>query len=345
MYGDTPEIAIRMHPCPHRGEPIAFAPLASGPSMLSRFLVFLSSHGTAILAGGVFLGLAWPQAAHLLAPMLAPSVFLILTAALVRLDWGATVGYMRRPALFAGALVWMLAVAPVATLGVVALAEPPQGLATAVVLMAAAPPVMAAIAFALLLDLDAPLATVVAFLGTLIAPLTLPPLALVLLDLELQVSVGELMVRLGAIAFGAAVAAALIRRLVPSRLLAARTREIDGLSVLMLLVFAVAIMDGIQATLIARPWFVATAVGLAFAANIALQIAGALLFWWTGARAALTIGLASGNRNMGLLLAALAGTAPFDVVLFFAVGQIPMYVLPALQRAAYRRWLAPRGRR
>jgi len=307
--------------------------------MLSRLLVFLSTHGTWILAGGVFVGLAWPQAAHFMGPTLAPSVFLILTTSLLRLDWSAMLGHVRRPLLVVMALVVLIGAAPVATALVIALTEPPPGLAGAIVLMAAAPPVMAAIAFSLLLGLDAALATILSFTATLLAPLTVPPIALALLGIEIQVGTGELMLRLAIVAFGAAGVAAVIRKLVPRETLQRRSGEIDGIAVALLVVFAVAIMDGVSAAIAARPGFVATAIGLAFASNVALQLAGIAVFWWAGLRQALTIGLACGNRNMGLLLAALAGTAEFDIVLFFAVGQIPMYVLPALQRSLYKRML------
>jgi BASS family bile acid:Na+ symporter len=311
--------------------------------MLSRVLVLLSTHGTWILAGGVFLGLAWPQAARFMGPMLAPSVFLILTASLVRLDWPATVGYARRPLIVIVSLVALMGLAPIAAAFVVSLVEPPPGLGKAIVLMAAASPVMAAIAFSQLLDLDAALAMMLSFAGTLLAPLTVPPLALALLGIELKIGTGDLMLRLGVIAFGAAAVAALIRRIVPREVLYRRRSEIDGIAVAMLLIFALSIMNGVADAIAERPGFVATATGLAFASNIALQIAATVLFLWAGPRQALTVGLACGNRNMGLLLAALAGTADFDVVLFFAIGQIPMYVLPALQRPLYRRVLPARS--
>lgn len=305
--------------------------------MLSRILTILAARATAILAGGIFLGLVWPAAARAFSPLLAPSVFVILTAALVRLDWRRTLAYARRPGLMFLVLLWLLGLAPLVTMLVVSLAGPPPGLATAMVLMAAAPPIMSSIAFSLLFRLDTPLATVAVFLATLLVPLTLPPLALALLDLRLTVGIGELMLRIGVLAFGAAAAAAAIRHLVPARVLSGRADEIDGLSVLMLLLFGVAIMDGVTATLLRDPGLVALAVGLAFAANIALQAAGAGLFWWLGRRQALTVALVSGNRNMGLLLAALAGTADAEVALYFAVGQLPIFMLPLILRPLYRR--------
>ncbi|MHA1536367.1 MAG: hypothetical protein ACTSUD_02325 [Alphaproteobacteria bacterium] len=305
--------------------------------MISSFLRLLSARASAILAGGILLGLAWPAAARAFSPLLAASVFVILTAALVRLDWRQTLAYTRRSGLMVLVLLWLLCLAPLLTMLVVSLAGVPPGLATAIVLMAAAPPIMSSIAFSFLLRLDAPLATIAVFLSTLLVPLTLPPLALALLDLHLSVGIGELMLRIGGLAFGAAGAAAAIRRFVPGPVLNERADEIDGLSVLMLLLFGIAIMDGVSALLLRDPGLVALAVGLAFAANVALQGAGAVLFWWLGRRQALTIALVSGNRNMGLLLAALAGTADAEVALYFAVGQLPIYMLPLLLRPLYRR--------
>jgi hypothetical protein len=54
----------------------------------------------------------------------------------------------------------------------------------------------------------------------------------------------------------------------------------------------------------------------------------------------LTMGLCSGNANLGLLLAALADRAPLDLLVFIAAAQLPIYTLPVIQRPFYRRWLA-----
>jgi BASS family bile acid:Na+ symporter len=44
----------------------------------------------------------------------------------------------------------------------------------------------------------------------------------------------------------------------------------------------------------------------------------------------------TGNLNMGIILVALADKADFDIVMFFALGQLPMYMLPALLAPLYR---------
>ncbi len=206
--------------------------------------------------------------------------------------------------------------------------------------MAAAPPLMASGALALMLGLDVALAVVVTTLATALMPLTLPPIALHLLDVRLDVALGELTLRLALVVGGCFVAAfccaGCCRRASPRA-----TREpLDGIAVLGLLMFAVAIMDGAQALALERPRFVAGCALAVYALNLALQAAGSALFAWQGARAALTMGLCSGNANLGLLLAALADRASVELFVFVAVAQLPIYTLPVIQRPLYRRWLA-----
>ena len=78
-------------------------------------------------------------------------------------------------------------------------------------------------------------------------------------------------------------------------------------------------------------------IAAAFTVNLALQAIGAAVFWRAGRAQALTVGLLSGNRNLALLLAVLVDRAEFDVLLFFAVGQFPIFVLPAVLAPVYRR--------
>jgi bile acid:Na+ symporter, BASS family len=99
-------------------------------------------------------------------------------------------------------------------------------------------------------------------------------------------------------------------------------------------------MDGTLAMALARPQFVAGCALAVYALNLALQVAGSALFAFRGTRQALTMGLCSGNANLGLLLAALADRAAVELFVFVAVAQLPIYTLPVIQRPLYRRWLA-----
>ncbi len=108
----------------------------------------------------------------------------------------------------------------------------------------------------------------------------------------------------------------------------------------MLLTFGIAVMDGVTARLLADPATVLVFVAAAFAVNIVMQLLGAAAFLWLGRQAALSIGLTSGYRNMGLMLVLTAGIAGPDMALFVAMAQLPMYMLPALMHPLYRRVIA-----
>jgi BASS family bile acid:Na+ symporter len=306
---------------------------------LLRFLSLLGGRGVTLLFVGVFLGLAVPGLAVLLRPLLATSVVLLLFFSLLRVDWLSILGHLKRPLLTTLLVAWMLLGSPVLTWVLSSNLPIPQSLTTAVILMAAAPPILGSTAIALLLGLDGALALVVGLISTMLAPLTIPPLAFWLLNLELEVGTWELMLRLSAIVVPALIGALIVRRWLGREWLRTNAVAIDGTIVLVMLIFAIGVMDGVTLTMIERPGIVALWLFVSFIANPALQMVTILIFWSLGRRLAFTAGLLAGNCNMGLLLAALPASADYDVVLYFAIAQIPMYVLPALTKPIYRRLL------
>ncbi|WP_420349811.1 hypothetical protein [Pelagibius sp.] len=308
---------------------------------MSRVLAFLGGHATWVLFLGVFLGLALPGLAELARPLLAPAVAVLLTATLVRVDWQVMMMHARRPWVTGLVTAWLLLGCPLLMTALLALSPLPSSLFMALVLMAAAPPILSAAPIALMLGLDGALAVVVGLTATLLTPLTVPPLALALLGLTLDIGVVDFMLRLSAIIAGSFLAAFAIRRILGGERLTRIAGHIDGLVVVVMLVFAVAIMDGVTETLLRDPATVGLWLLAAFIANPALQLLGTLAFCWLGRRAALTVGLVSGNCNMGLLLAAFPPGTDFGIVLYFAVAQLPMYMLPALLAPLYRRVLGP----
>ena len=311
--------------------------------MIARLLGALGARGGPILALGVFAGLLWPDLAALLRPALVPAYFIVVTLALIRLDPVAVLGYGRRPLLSAAVLQWMLAACPLVLWALVALFEPPAGLATALVLQGMTSPVFASVALALLVGLDAPFAVVATVSAMFLVPITLPPSALALLGLDLHIGISALMLRLFAFVGGSTLLAAAVRHFVGGDWIERHARKIDGANVAVFILFAIAIMDGVAAELAARPDFILLCLAAAFAANLGLQVLGAAVFWRIGRREALTVGFASGNRNLALLLAVLIDAADFDILVFFAIGQIPIFVLPALLAPVYRRLIAAGG--
>ena len=122
--------------------------------------------------------------------------------------------------------------------------------------MAAAPPLMASGYLALMLGLDAALAVTLTLLSTALMPFTLPLVGLYLLGVEIDVPLGDLMLRLALVVGGTLALAWLLRRLLPEGFSRRHAEPLDGLAVLGLLVFAIAIMDGVSALLLRQPGFV-----------------------------------------------------------------------------------------
>ena len=300
------------------------------------------------MAAGVLLGLVAPPLASLAQPLLVPTLMIPLALALVRIDWRIVAAWRRRPAMLVPLQLWLLGASPVlvwaVTLALVPLGLPPA-LQQALVLMAASSPIVSSVAIALIVGLDAGLAIVAVLLSTALVPFTLPAMAAALIGVTLDMGAAALMLRLALLVGGAFAVAWAIRRCVGADALARHRQTLDGFTVVNLVVFGVAIMDGVTAYAIDKPGYAMAALAAAYAFNLLLQACGYALFIRLGRRAALTVALVSGNCNMGLVLVALQGHAPFAVTVFFALAQIPMYTLPALLAPLYRRALAPeRGR-
>ncbi|MDF1737216.1 MAG: hypothetical protein P1U37_18145 [Minwuia sp.] len=313
-------------------------------SILLSPLAFVGRHATRFLALAVVIGFAIPPLSTLVRPWLAAFIVLPLVIALMRIDWADLWAYARRWKLIGLLCLWMIVVSPVLTWLVLRDLGLTEGVLAGMVLMAAAPPIVSAAAIAIFLGLDGAIVIVTTVAAMWLTPFILPPMALNLLDLALEISLGTFMFRLGllvAIAFGLAW---IMRRILGTQRLVGMRPHLDGAAVLAMTCFVIGVFDGVTEMALQMPGHVLTTTAMAFAFNIVLQVAGAALFWKLGPRIALAVGLMSGNCNMGLVLVTLADRAEPDTIMYFAVGQAPMYTLPVLLTPVYR-WLVARADR
>jgi bile acid:Na+ symporter, BASS family len=309
---------------------------------VSRALAFFGRHAPALLAVGIFIGLVLPGLAALLRPLLASLVFCLAAATMIRIEWPQVAAHVRQPARIALVLAWGLVVSPVLAAAVVARLDLPPGLAHAIVIWSASPALISAPALAFLLGLDGSLALIVMVGGSLLMPLTLPPLALGLLGVSLEIGVAALMGRLVLFIGGAVLVAALARRLIGTAKIGRITDEINGFNVVLLVLFGIAIMDGMREVAASRPGELALYCAAAFAAALTQQLLGTLVFLWCGRVPALTVGMVCGNRNMASVWASLGVLAPPELTLFLVALQLPIYLLPVILRPLYRwvgRWV------
>lgn len=309
--------------------------------MIRRGLEAVGRRGVWFMAGGLVVGFALPPVADAFRPGIIPAMLALLTIAMVRLDVDRLKAYGRRPAMLALAVVVKLAVAPVAMWALLLALDAPEGLEQGLILMAAAPMISTAIAIAIILELDAALAVAVMVGTYALTPVTLPALSLWLAGLDLGVGFAELSMRLFAmIAIPAALAFVLRRWVFGPRGRVVYAQAIDGAGALVMVVFCGGIMAGMQAFALERPGYVALTLAAAFAANIGFQALGTALFLRLGRREALTMGLVTGNTNLGLILVTIADKASPELIAYFVLGQVPMYFLPVVALPVYRRIIA-----
>lgn len=297
----------------------------------------MARRGGVLLAGCIFVGLAVPPLAAILRDTLTITVAGLMTLVLLRIDLKQVLAYLRRPLLVAALLAWLLIACPLIVYALVRAAGLDGPLGAALVIMATGCAATSSPAFARLVGLDASVSLVVAVVSTLLVPFTAPPLALGLLGIDLAISVWGLMGRLALIVGLPLVLSLVIRRLVAAPTLSAWSGRIDGTVVLLLVMYGIGVMDGMQAKLLAEPAWVLGGIALAFLSNFGLNALTALAMLPAGRSVALATGLLSGNRNMALYLAVLPAATEPGILLFFALCQFPLFLSPFLLRPVYDR--------
>jgi len=309
--------------------------------MIAAPLHWLGRHGTRIVAASIFIGLALPDLAALARPLFPVAVFCMLTIAMIRVDLPAARAYVARPGLLVAALVWMTMATPLLIAAAFQVVSPTPAIALGLIFWATAPATVSSPAFSHLLGLNATLSLALLLLAMVTAPFVIPALTEFLIRAEIAVTTTGLMLRLGLLIGGAALAASAVRRWLG---IAGTTRAgplFDGLNVVFMTLFAVAAMDSVTETMIARPGHVMGLIALTASLSVGCIALATALFWKAGPAAAATFGFSNGNRNMALVLGALAGNVPPDTWLFFALAQFPIYLLPLALKPLYRRLLGP----
>ncbi len=316
--------------------------MANATNRVLAVLALSARHGAVLLALGIFAGLALPPLAHALHPEIAPNVIGMMTLVLIRTDLAASRAHLRRPLRLGAIVLAQLLAAPLAAAAVARACGLGPGIAGGVVMFATGPSAMSGAAFARLVGLDPDLTLLATLAETLFVPFTAPPLVHALTGAHLAIGVAGLMARLVA-AVGVPMALALIvRRALGRERLRRVGPAIDGATVWMLVLYGIAVMDGLAGRAATDPAWVAEAALAAFVAALGLNLLTALAFAGFGRVPAASAGLMSGNRNMALYLAVLPAGADPRLALFFALCQFPLYLSPFLLRPVYRRLLAPR---
>jgi BASS family bile acid:Na+ symporter len=250
-------------------------------------------------------------------------------------------GLLRRPAPLLLASAWLLlAPASLVMLALTLLGRQnfDPGMVLGLAVLAGAPPIMSAPAVAMLLGLQPTLIMASVLATTVLAPLLSPVIANVVagavVPLDLWILVRRLLLLIG----GAIVAACLLRLWLGEDRIRAHKAHFDGIGVLMYFLFAIAAMDGVLAAALSDPARVARFLGVAFALSLAGFAGAQFILRPLPPADRFVLGYGTGQRNMGLLIAALGASTPDTTYLFFALAQFPIYLMPQIIKPIARRF-------
>lgn len=298
---------------------------------LRRALAFIGTHSAASFGLSIFLGLALPQLASLLRPMIPISIFSFIVLSFARANMDGLRIVWSRPGRLAIAILWSTLVPPAfGYLAILALggAALDPGLRLGIALMAAAPPLMASPVFAAVLGFENSLALTGLVLGMVLTPLTAPVFASWLAGAHVPLDPLVLALRLAVFIGGGIIAGLIVRRVFGVGRITSVGTELDGINVVLFFLFAVAAMDGVIEASWAEPGLVLAMLLLTSAANAALFAISYLGFRPFGYNDGFSFSIGIALRNMGLLIAPIISLVPKATFLYFAIAQIPIYLAP-----------------
>ena len=301
--------------------------------LISSFLAGIGRHAAIGFALSIVLGLALPQFAAQARPLLPVSIFCFMVTTFLRADASIIARLIRRPKKLILSCLWLV-LAPLVLVGavfaVLGRENLDPGLVLGLAILGAAPPIMSSPAVAIVYGFEPSLIIASVLSITALSPFIAPPLVDLLAGKAVPLDPSVLMLRLVFFVGGGLVTALILRRLLGSARIDGMKAELDGFGVVMYFIFAVAAMDGVTDAAFRDPKTVAFFIGFAMAIAGLGILSGLVLLRFADEPERLILGYGAGQRNMGLLVAALGAGVPPTTFLFFALAQFPIYFMPWL---------------
>jgi BASS family bile acid:Na+ symporter len=293
-----------------------------------------SNRQLTVLALSIFIGVAFPQLASWFKPFLLPTIFLMFTFAILQIRFADVIRYALRERSTWIILLWQLAVLPlIAAILLRPLLSDYFYLLAVVSLCAGA--ITATTALTRLFGLNDALAMVVGMLGTIAMPI---PLYLFLnagtaldANVELSVYINRIVIFI-AVPFALV---ALIRWVINERTDAWIRQQMPVAVLILLTVFGLSVMDGVQALLLEQPLLLLQYVALAFCVSLVVQLVTFAALRFLGQRDAMTACMLSAYRNMGMVAAIAGASLGEHFFIYVGIWQLPMYTLPKILAGVY----------
>lgn len=311
-------------------------------SYLSRTLAWIGERGPYALVVSILVGMLVPALSAYMRPFLEEAVFALLVLAFLRVEPLEILRQIRRPKLILLATGWqMIAIPALLALAVTFLLpqDLPYDIRLILVIISVGPSLMSVPAFMFILGLDGVMGLLILIVCMLAAPLLTPLTAELILGAEVAFDSLDLAKNLFLMMGGSLATALVLQKLLGHARIKEWGKQLDALNVFILLIFAIIAMDGVAVSFGERPAYTFGILSLTYVTAFTQMIVTMLVFAPTGKRNAFLIAYSAGNRNMGVLVAALGANIPEVTWLWFALGQIPIYTLPMLFRPVVRRYI------
>lgn len=303
---------------------------------LGRLLIATARHGRLVLIAGLVAGVLLPGLAGMVRGVLPELVACMLGVAALRIGPSAARGSLADIHISLRLVAVYQLLLPLVLAGVFLALGWDGTLATAMVLMAAAPSISGSPNLTIMTGHDPAPALRLMIAGVALLPLTVAPVFLLWPIFgslgAIALASGKLLLLIGC---SSAVAFVIRQRFFPQPSIET-LGVIDGVSALLMAVLVIGLMSALGPAIAQTPGLVGLTLAAAFAINFSLQIAAYMLTGGRGhERSRVAWSIIAGNRNIALFLVALPATITDPLLLFIGCYQIPMYLTPILLRPLY----------
>ena len=305
---------------------------------LNKMLNFIGLNGTLIMPIGVVVGLLFPSLTELTRPMAELIVIFMLIVSIYRLNPNSIKEKLHDFKIIGIGILWLLLLMPVITFMIGYLIGIPSGLLAVITAWSACPPLVSMPGLAILIGLDGAVALLVMIGGTLLFTVSLPIILSALVGQSIGLNPLSMALELFSIVSISFLIAQGLRWSVGITRAHASEGAADGILVISMALFAVTIMGGLHEAWANEPERLPLFVSVAVIISASAQIFNAIIFQRLNRRTGGAIALASGSRNLALLIPIASGTFAEDLWIFIAVIQIPIYFLPIISKPLYQKF-------
>ena len=288
-----------------------------------------------LLAASIFIGVLFPPIAALFKPYLMLLIFLLFLCAVLQVSFAEVTRVALRERVSWLALVWQLLVLPLILFVCLKPMLPDQLYIFAVVSMCTGA-ITATTALCRIFNLNSALSLVVGMMGAVLMPVPLYLFLNVLSGMEVQLELSDYLVRIAIFILLPILITFVLRRLLSVEQDAWLKEQMPGTVLILLVFFALAVMDGVGELLRSNPLLLLSYVVLAFGLSLGVQLLSYYTFLFFGRRDATTVALLCAYRNMGTVAAIAGSSLGEQFFIFVGVWQLPMYLLPWLLRRQYQ---------